>query len=82
MAGHVCSFVSNSLQPHRLQPTRLLCPWDFLGKNTDPGIKPASLVFPALADGFFTTGATLKGGDLIPSPMKKEDPSSNCSMKS
>ena len=24
--------VSDSLQPHRLQPTRLLCPWDFPGK--------------------------------------------------
>ena len=23
------SFVSNSLQPHRLQPARLLCPWGF-----------------------------------------------------
>ena len=25
--------MSDSLQPHGLQPTRLLCPWDFLGKN-------------------------------------------------
>ena len=24
----------DSLQPHRLQPTRLLCPWDFPGKDT------------------------------------------------
>ena len=59
---HVCvlsrSVVSDSLRPHRLQPTRLLCPWDSPGKNTgvgchthpgdpqgdlpDPGIKPAS----------------------------------------
>ena len=22
------------LRPHGLQPARLLCPWDFLGKNT------------------------------------------------
>ena len=49
-----------------LQPTRLLCPWDFPGKNTtvschfllqrdlsDPGIKPASLVF-CIAGRFFT----------------------------
>ena len=56
---------SNSLRPLGLQPTRLLCLWDFPGKNTgvgchfllqgglsDPGIKPASL---ALADRFFTT---------------------------
>ena len=32
-----CSVVSNSLQPHGLQPTRLLCPWDFPGKNTGLG---------------------------------------------
>ena len=37
---HVCSVtsvVSNILQPHGLQPTRLLCPWDFPGKNTGVG---------------------------------------------
>ena len=28
------SVVSNSLWPRGLQPTRLLCPWDSLGKNT------------------------------------------------
>ena len=50
---------------------RLLCPWNFPGKNTgvglpfsspgdlpDPGIEPASLMSPALAGGFFTTRAT------------------------
>ena len=36
---HVCvcvshSVMSNSLRPHGLQPTRLLCPWDSPGKNT------------------------------------------------
>ena len=30
-----CSIVSNSLQLHGLQPTRLLCPWNFPGKNTE-----------------------------------------------
>ena len=25
-----CSVMSDSLQPHRLSPSRLLCPWDFL----------------------------------------------------
>ena len=30
----ICSVVSDSSQPHGLQPTRLLCPWDFLGKST------------------------------------------------
>ena len=29
--------VSASLQPYGLQPTRLLCPWDSLGKNTGVG---------------------------------------------
>ena len=26
--------MSDSLRPHRLYPTKLLCPWNFLGKNT------------------------------------------------
>ena len=29
--------VSNSVWPHRWQPTRLLCPWDSPGKNTVVG---------------------------------------------
>ena len=29
--------VSDSLQPHGLQPVRLLCPWNSLGKNTGVG---------------------------------------------
>ena len=29
--------MSDSVQPHRWQPTRLLCPWDSLGKNTGVG---------------------------------------------
>ena len=31
------SVMSDSLRPHGLQPTRLLCPWDFPGKNTGVG---------------------------------------------
>ena len=34
-----CSVVSNSSQPHGLQPTTLLCPWDFPGKSTSMAIK-------------------------------------------
>ena len=62
------SVVSNSLQPHGLQSTKLLCPWGFkrqeycsglpcppLGDLPDPGFKHASLMSPALADGFITT---------------------------
>ena len=32
-----CSVVSDSLRLHGLQPVRLLCPWDFPGKNTGVG---------------------------------------------
>ena len=31
------SIVSDSVQPHRRQPTRLPCPWDSPGKNTEVG---------------------------------------------
>ena len=60
------------LQPHGLQPTRLLCPWYSPGKNTglgchsllqdlpNPGIEPTSLMSPALASRFFITNATWK----------------------
>ena len=59
--------MSDSLRSHGLQPTRLLCLWDFPGKNTPvgshsllqgifgPGIEPMSLESPALAGRFFTT---------------------------
>ena len=33
----VASVMSDSVRPHRLQPTRLLCPWDSPGKNTGVG---------------------------------------------
>ena len=59
------SVVSSSLRSHGLQPTRLLCPWDFSrqgywsglpfpspGYLPDPGIEPGS---PALTGRFFTT---------------------------
>ena len=32
-----CSVVSDPQRPHGLQPTRLLCPWDFPGKSTGVG---------------------------------------------
>ena len=57
-----CSVMSHSLRPHRLQSTRLLCPWNSPGKNTgvgshsllqgglrNPRIKPRRI-----AGGFFT----------------------------
>ena len=33
----VASVVSNSVRPHRWQPTRLCRPWDSPGKNTGVG---------------------------------------------
>ena len=36
-AAAVASVVSDSVRPHRQQPTRLLCPWDSPGKNTGMG---------------------------------------------
>ena len=33
----VTSVVSDSMRPHRQQPTRLPCPWDSPGKNTGVG---------------------------------------------
>ena len=39
------SVVSNSLQPQELQPSKLLCPWNFPGKNTG-----AELPFPCPGD--------------------------------
>ena len=32
-----CSVMSNSLGPRGLQPTRLICPWNFPGKNAGVG---------------------------------------------
>ena len=34
---HACSVIFNSWWPHGLSPTRLLCPWNFLGRNTGVG---------------------------------------------
>ena len=42
------SVMSDSLQPHRLQPARLLCPWDSPGKNIGVGCH-------ALLQGIFLT---------------------------
>ena len=59
-----CSQLCPTLQLHGLQPAKLLCSWNFSGKNTrgllfpppgdyrDPGIKRAS---PVLVGRFFTS---------------------------
>ena len=36
-AHSIASVASDSLRPYGLQPVRLLCPWDFPGKNTGVG---------------------------------------------
>ena len=43
-----CSVISNCLQLHGLQPTRLLCPWNSPGKNTGVGCQ-------SLLQGIFLT---------------------------
>src|SRR5574340_1099934 len=35
--SEVASVISDSVRPHRWQPTRLLCPWDSPGKSTGVG---------------------------------------------
>ena len=37
LQASVCSVVSDSLQPHKLLPSRPLCVWDFPGRNTGVG---------------------------------------------
>ena len=72
--------MSDSVRPHRQQPTRLLCPQDSLGKNTgvgchflspgdlpNPGIKPESL---ALQAGSLPSEPPVKPWILIPGQMK------------
>ena len=49
-----CSGVSDSLQPHGLQPARLLCPWDSPGKNPGVGCH-------ALLQGIFPTQGSNPG---------------------
>ena len=67
----MCSVVLDLLRPHGLQPARLLCPWNFPGKNIGvsshfllQGIFPIQgsnlhLASPALAGRFFTLNSLL-----------------------
>ena len=61
------SVVSDSYRPLGLQPTRLLCPWDYPGKNTRVGCyfllqgnESTSPMAPAQGGGFFTTESMVK----------------------
>jgi len=49
------SVMSDSSQPHGLQPTRLLCPWDFPGKSTGVGCHRLLLIL------FLLPGINSKG---------------------
>ena len=76
-----CLDVSNSLRSHELQPTRLLCSWNFTGKNTGVGChflhqgicptqgsKLCFLQFFCTAGRFFTSEPLGK-----PTSMRKEE---------
>ena len=65
--------MSDSVLPHRLQPTRLLCPWDSPGKNTGVGchfllqhhsskasvLQHSALFIVQLSHPYMTTGKTI-----------------------
>ena len=75
------SVVSNSMQPHGLQPAMLLCPWDSPGKDTGMGCcallqgivttQGSNLMSPALAGRFFTTSATWEAQNIKANNNKK-----------
>ena len=83
-----CSVMTNSFWHYELHPTRLLCPWNYPGKNigvgcyvllqeifpTSPpaGIKPTSLISPELAGGLFTTSATWEALYVLLTNMKRK----------
>ena len=89
------SVVSNSLQPHGLQPTRILCPWGFSRQEywsglpcsspedlPNPGIEPTSPVAPVSQEG--SLPLSHRGSPLfmcIPSQNKHKDHSSFCYLK-
>ena len=71
------------LQPQGLQPARLLCPWDFPGRNTGVGCHALLqgifltqgsnlhlLMTLALAGGFFTASATWEARNMSTTPLK------------
>ena len=90
-AVHVsCSVVSDSLWPHGLQPSKLLCPWDFPGKNTGVGCHfLLQGIFPThdwtwvshITGRFFTSWATKKAlqGREVCSECSSNSPSNRVS---
>ena len=76
----VLLFVSDSLRPHGLQPTRLLCPWDFPGENTGVGCHRLLRAFAlAMCKPGFPGGSVVKNppanaGDTGPIPGSGRSP--------
>ena len=68
-----CSVMSDSLQPHGLQPARLLCPWGFSRKEYWSG-----LPFPSPGDlpnpGIKPRSPTLQADSLLTEPPGKPIP--------
>ena len=64
------SVVSDFSRPHGLQPTRLLCPWDFQGKSTGVGCHHLLRVWPPRLLVFRTTTAS----EHIPCPSPPPSP--------
>ena len=62
-----CSVMSSSLRAHGLKPTRLLCPWNFPGKNT--GVASHSLL-----QGIFPTQVSCIAGRFFTVWMAREAP--------
>ena len=84
----VCSVVSDSLRPHGLQPTSLLCPRYFSVKNTGVGChlllqgQNPCLASLVSVGGFFTTSKKSKQNNKKPeSCLKHIENTKFCSMK-
>ena len=54
--------MSDSLQPHELQPARLLCPWDSPGKNTGVGCHALLQIFQTRRSNLSLLDLLLAGG--------------------
>ena len=65
----VASVMSDSVRPHRQQPTRLPCPWDSPGKNTGVGchflLHYNNIVFCIYFYNYHYPGCLASGQDLM-----------------
>ena len=65
--------MSDSLPPHGLQPTRLLCLWNFSGKNTGAGCHVLLHQFPKSANNTWITTRTFKDNEWRYSSGRKHE---------